>query len=241
MVNYKPVQSDYVWTMWLQDEIPELCEFCIDSIKKFYPDVIIITEKNLENYLNLPDYIWEKYRNGMIMPSHFSDLVRSCLLAKYGGTWIDATCYMTQPIPKHIIESEFFVLKNYKQNAVSSYFIHSTPNNYMMQALRDFQLEYWKKEIFPVDYFLFHYFLILISKRDAKAKKIWQNIPIGLNDNTKIMFKVLFKDYDEDIYKWLCQTSYMHKLTYKHMDKDTNDKSLYRHLINNYRKNKKHN
>lgn len=232
------VQTDYIWTMWLQDEMPEICGLCLDSIKKFYPNAVVITERNLNDYLNIPDYIWEKYKNGIIRPSHFSDLVRSCLLAQYGGTWIDATCFLTQPIPNYILKSEFFIFKDFSENALSSYFIHSVKNNFMMLALKNFQLEYWKKEIFALDYFIFHKFLRYISKTNPKAKEIWQNIPVGLNFNTKLMFKVLFKNYDKDVYDWLSQTSFIHKLTYKQMNKDTNAKSLYRYLIENYRKSK---
>ena len=46
-VNEKNVMTDKVWTMWLQEDVPEIIQMCLDSIKRIYPETVIITEKNL--------------------------------------------------------------------------------------------------------------------------------------------------------------------------------------------------
>lgn len=225
--------SNKVWTMWLQEEVPELCQLCIQSIKKYYPDVIVITNKNFNEYVDIPKEILEKYESGKMLPAHFSDIVRMCLLDKYGGTWIDATCFLTQPIPEYIIKSPFFVLKNFKKNAISNYFLHSEANNYLTKCIKLFLLEYWKKENCACDYFMFHMFLIhILLKKDLKAKELFNKIPVGLNINTKLFYEILFDDFNYDTYEWIKSTSYMHKLTYKNFDtKNTNPKSYYRYLL----------
>ena len=229
------LHTDHIWTMWLQDEIPEICEMCIKTIKKYYPTANVITEKNVSQYVEIPNYIWEKYKNGTMLPCHFSDFIRVCLLDKYGGTWIDATCFLTMKIPKHIVKSDFFVLKNSEMDGISNYFLHSTTNNYLIKAIKIFLLEYWKQEETAINYFFFHLFLQLLIKNDKTAKTIFENSPISLNLNTKLMAKELYKDFDQDIFDWFMQTSYLHKLSYK--KKETvliSETSLYKYLMKNY-------
>ena len=229
------LHSEHIWTMWLQDEIPEICDVCIKRIKEVYPTANVITERNLNQFLEIPNYIWEKYKNGTMLPCHFSDFVRVCLLDKYGGTWIDATCFLTMKIPKYITRSEFFVLKNQEMNGISNYFLHSTTNNYLIKAIKIFLLEYWKKEETAINYFFFHYFLKLLIKNDKTAREIFDHTPISLNLNTKLMAKVLYKDFDQDIFDWFMQTSYLHKLSYKKNETIIiSEKSLYTYIVKNY-------
>ena len=47
--------------------------------------------KNLDKYIHLPNYILEKYKQGIITKPHFSDIIWIELLIKYGGTWVDAS------------------------------------------------------------------------------------------------------------------------------------------------------
>ena len=225
--------NNYVWTMWLQDDVPEICRFCINTIKEKYPQTIVITEKNVHQYVEVPDYIMKKYKNGSMKACHFSDYVRMNLLDKYGGTWIDATCFLTQPIPKFIMNSEFFLLRNMESGAISNYFIHSERNNYITKCMRIFLEEYWKSTPKAIHYFFFHRFLVrVLVKRDEKTRKIYEKMPISSNLNTKMMLELLSKEFNTEIFEWLCQTSYIHKLSYKQKwIKDTPD-SLYTHLIN---------
>lgn len=243
----KPLEKNYIWTMWLQDEMPELCEMCIDSIKKFYPEAIVITEKNLRDYVDLPEIIWEKYKSGILKPVFLSDLVRLSLLDKYGGTWIDATCYMTQKLPEYILKSSFFVMKDIqacgnsirysKGNKFSSFFVHSAPNNYLCKCIKNYLLEYWKAEDIAITYFFLHFFVTKFIRYDKKFREEWEKIPLGSNALPYLMYSVLYNDYDKDLFEWLKSVNAFHKLTYKTVDKaKDNPNCLYNHLINEYRK-----
>ena len=54
-------------------------------------EIVLITQDNLFNYVQFPDYILKKWEAGVITNTHFSDLLRLELLIKYGGTWSDET------------------------------------------------------------------------------------------------------------------------------------------------------
>ena len=84
------------WTYWNKDTIPEVVQLCIDSWRKWYPEMEfrIVTPKILANYTDLdPKKIWWND-----MPARESDIVRANLLQNYGGYWCDATNYFTERV-----------------------------------------------------------------------------------------------------------------------------------------------
>lgn len=196
-------QTDNVWTMWLQEDVPELIQMCLSTIKKQYPNAIVITESNMFNYINIPDYIYKKYKNGTIKPCHFSDYLRICLLDKYGGTWIDSTCYMLTKVPQYMTKENFFIMQDIYRKTISNFFIHSAKNNYLTKSMRIFLEEYWKKEDITIDYFFFHAFFLLLVSNDNTAKAVWENIPNGLNHITWQIQMQQGKNVNMDMWKYL--------------------------------------
>lgn len=108
-----------IWVCWLQGEenAPLLVQRCIKSIKKNcgqHP-VIIITNENFKQYVDIPDYVLEKTKSKIITYTTFSDILRMALLKKYGGMWIDATFYLSQKIPEEYFKYSFFTLGKQKE------------------------------------------------------------------------------------------------------------------------------
>lgn len=76
-------QSKVIWIMWLQgiENAPLLVQKCLDSIKRENPDIPVnlLTENNLDEYVDIPDVIIQKYKDGKISPAHLADLTRSLI------------------------------------------------------------------------------------------------------------------------------------------------------------------
>ena len=82
--------------------MPPVVRSCYKSVLKNaekHP-VILITENNITEYVDIPQYIYEKIREKKMTLTHFSDILRENLLYKHGGIWMDATIYMTAPFSK---------------------------------------------------------------------------------------------------------------------------------------------
>ena len=96
--NSKENNED-VWICWLQgvDNAPEVVKKCVDTVNYWLSDkrIHILDESNIFDYIDLPDYIIDKWRSGYISNTLFSDFIRLSILKKYGGMWIDATVYLT--------------------------------------------------------------------------------------------------------------------------------------------------
>lgn len=241
--------SQYVWQYWGQGEenAPQLVKACFASVRKHCQNknIIILNDSNVKDYIDIPDFIKEKLEKGIISRTHFSDYLRTCLLVKYGGTWIDATVYLTNKIPNEIENSDFFVFKPLAYSeckrvpsikmlklferiptylspflCLSSWFIHSKTNNEILEKTKNLMEKYWSKENYLLDYFLFHYFLTFAVINNEECKKIYENMPNIANRNPHLLQNVLLDEFDEELFEELLNLSSIHKLTYKSHNKD---------------------
>ncbi len=105
-------KNDKIWTIWLQGEenAPALVKACFRSVRKHCSqELVVLDEKTIFDYIELPDEIVQKYKDGKIAHAHFADICRVELLYRHGGYWLDATGFVTAPIPKWIQDQDFFV------------------------------------------------------------------------------------------------------------------------------------
>ena len=78
--------------------MPLVPKLCLKQLKKNVNNsqrIVVLSEKNYRDYVDLPSYVIEKLNKGKISITNFSDVLRYALLTKYGGLWIDSTCYTT--------------------------------------------------------------------------------------------------------------------------------------------------
>ena len=215
------VPANKVWFCWLQglENAPELVKSCYDYLIKNLKDkeIIVVTEDNFRNYTNIPEFIIEKWKKGIISNTHFSDILRLELLAKNGGAWVDSTVLFTADIPNYINKSDFFVFsceyRNDEAISLSSWFIYSSKNHPVTLATRDMIYEYWKNNNKLIHYFLLHMFMTMAME---KFSNLIENMPFVSNINPHVMqFKYLFKPYDEETANFIKSTCFAHKLSYK--------------------------
>lgn len=155
-----------IWICWLDgiEKAPLLIQKCVSSIKKNAGNhpVNIITQDNYNEFVTLPEYIMEKKKKGQIGAAHFSDVLRVCLLAQYGGLWLDATIYCKEELPDNYFENDFFTCKSepsdvgcVSRNQWTTFCLGGTKDCIIFQVLRNFFFEYWKTEDCAIDYLFF--------------------------------------------------------------------------------------
>ena len=98
--NHTHQYSNKIFWCWLQGEhnAPKLYKANLNALRRNCKnhDIIVITEKNMNQYINFPSFIINKLNKNFISKTHFCDILRLELLKKYGGTWIDASVLITQ-------------------------------------------------------------------------------------------------------------------------------------------------
>ena len=221
IVSYQ-TKKKVIWFCWLQgiENAPELVKICFESVRKYCSEyeIILIDSENFKDYSTIPDIIIEKWENGIISNTAFSDILRTNLLLNNGGTWVDSTCFFTCSIPKDIEKSDFFVFRTHKPGSagkystVSNWFISSNKNHLFLQIMNTFLIEYWKKENRMCDYFFYHIFMEIVLNEFNDVSK---NIPCYSNEAPHYLFYHLFWPYSEELKESLYAKSFVHKLSNK--------------------------
>ncbi|MCM1087054.1 MAG: capsular polysaccharide synthesis protein [Muribaculaceae bacterium] len=236
--KYNPV----IWTMWLQgmDKAPAIVQKCHESIRKNISDheIIVITEKNFNQFVTLPDYILEKYKNGNISKTHFSDIVRIELLAVYGGTWLDSTVFCSGvPEHKYMLDSELFLFQTLKPGlnghcrSVSTWMMTAYSNSKIILLVRALLHNYWKRHNFLIDYFIIHDFIQMAAEVYPEE---WKRVVPFSNSTPHILLLRLFDRYDNNIWQALEKQTSFHKLSYKFDAKMYEQKGTYYDIILNH-------
>ena len=192
---------------------------CLDSVAKYNPDIerVIISPKNVREYVNIPDFIYKLKEKGIIKLAQFSDILRTYLLVEHGGCWIDATVLLTAPLPQYIKDAELFVFKADEKADLdglnmASYFISAKPNNRILIQCQRFFENYWRENNFLVNYFSFLHAFTMIA---LKNKDIWEKVPFFSFIPVQQMQAELVKPYNKERFAQLKQMTPIHKLTYK--------------------------
>lgn len=220
-----PTDTEYIWQCWLQgvEQSPAIVKNCMKSVEKYKnanQQIIIVTEENYNEYIDLPPFIINKRKSGKIPAALFSDILRVYLLASYGGYWIDATCLLTAKIPQTIADSNFFMFHSageFEYTQIQSCFIHSKENEYLLQRWKQLMTELCKKEDFMLHYFQMHLMFKAMIRCDKKAKEQYEKMPYIQDNAMHIIFDFCKNNipYSPDKLKLAESKSFIHKLTYK--------------------------
>jgi hypothetical protein len=230
-----------IWIVWLQGEkqAPDIIKSCISSIRKNKPEnmeVILIDRESVQLYVDLPDYILEKNKKGIISNAFFADIIRTALITKYGGLWLDSTVLLTSSIPEKILNSDFFVFRSEGFCGLEfhsdNWFIYSkNPNELLIKNMRNFLYEYWKNENFVLNYFFYMLFFDLMIENNKILKQEWKKV---VNISNLIVFDIdLFEKYEQEKFKNIQKNS-IHKLSRKYNKKRSITGTILEFIIKKY-------
>ena len=236
--------QDCVWTLWLQGEknTPTLVKNCIQSFKTYLKGrrIIVVDENTLGKYIKLPPNVMQKYKSGKISKTYFSDIVRYCLLYKYGGLWIDATVLLTDRFPSRILAQDFFMFStntyfdSCKLLTVSWLIYAPQPGNIICKDIINLNFEYWKHEDKLMLYLLVYAFFTLSIENDTQARAVFEKM-ITVYEQFHFARSYIMP-YSDDLLNSLIKHSHfpIHKLSFKG-DKCARigviDKNLYENSI----------
>ena len=220
----KDNQKDALFTMWQQgiEEAPLVIKACVSSIEKLAEkkdkDFVILDENNIDNYIDMPEFIQEKHNAGIIGRAHYSDLIRLYVLAVYGGTWIDSSVFIPEDVPNYMLD-DFFVFTQSSQlrekRKHANWWISAKPKNEVILRTLAYLLVWWKNEDEAFHYYIFHVIWHKVITEYADCKRLINNIPIVITDTTHTLLKSFAKEYSENDWKIMKQNSPVFKCSYK--------------------------
>lgn len=234
-----------IYFCWLQGEenLPPLIRCCYNSLKMNAGNrkIIFLDDKNFSNYVDLPDYVVDKFREKKIGPAHFSDVMRINLLEKYGGLWLDSTILVTEPLDKHkdLLKLPYFTQKytNEKDNfhpvtkgfgAYASYarwgtFIQGTSmlHNPFFVFAKEFCEDYWREFDEAIDYVIMDYMFELAHDNIPFVQKEMDDVPIN-NPNVWTLKNYLNVPYNQFPFDKIIKDTFLNKMSWRiPLDMDT--------------------
>lgn len=230
-----------VWVCWFQGEaqMPETVRRCFESIKEHAGRrrVQLVTRDNCRQFVKLPPYITDKVEQGKISLTHFSDILRSHLLADHGGVWIDAALLLTEEL--QMPRLPFFSIKLRKpendDSFVSGYrwvagFMAGAKGNVLHSFMKDFFNAYWEQETMLMDYFLVDYAIAVAYRNISSVKKMIDAVPCT-NEDFYYLKDNLFRPADRARLKQALGRTGIFYIGCKGFPKAISDASLYRLLF----------
>ena len=240
--EFKPLKefkdNKIIWQFWAQgkENAPKLVQICLASVQAQMKDyeIIVLDESTVKDYIKFPPLILQKLENGTLSKTFFSDLLRVCLLATYGGVWLDATIFLSATIPQTLLEKDFFAFqrskeppqdyklwqgfnygyfiwdKDFKIRLLNS-FIIAKPGHKLLLALQDLLLAFWLKEDKLPHYFTFQLLFELLVSNETYASF---NCEITNDTDAHLLQLHAKKPFDEALWAEIQQKSPVHKLTY---------------------------
>lgn len=171
-----------IWMYWAQgwDQAPPLAIKCLYSWIKHNSDFLVlpIDWNNLSNFLDLSKDIPNITKKD-IDPTAMSDIVRAGLLKYHGGIWADSTVLCLRPIHNTILQysrkSDFFAFRMYRlDREISSWFLYSAPDAYIINELYNRIISYWKNRHQKHTYFWIHHLFNNLVRQNPNAQSLWQ-------------------------------------------------------------------
>lgn len=235
-----------VWTCWWQGEeaMPDIARACLEAMRRAagsHP-VVLVTEANYRDYVDMPDYIVQRQRAGEIDLTHFSDILRMMLLARHGGIWMDCTVLLpSRPLDAFIPPGTVFwscrhhtPYLNVSRGGWVSFFVACGKGNLLASFIADFHLTYWKTHARLVDYLLLDYAFALARRCLPAVREMVERVPLS---EMGPLGKCLNEAFDEGRWQEFCTRYNFHKLTYKiplHTRTPEGKKTYYGHILDTY-------
>jgi len=234
------VAQKIIWQYWHQgidENTPKIVINCLNSVKKHCNGykIILLTENNLNEYLKFPKFIWEKLGKNAFNITKLSNLIRLYLLSAYGGVWIDATIFLSNPIKESWLNKDFFVFQRSKvppidadifkrhnpsyfswkslwQVRMVSSFIIAKHENKIIKDILSLHIHFWKNEK-RVEY----YYIIQVLFNRMMQRPEWKYLNcdeiVDCTETARILI-VAFDKFDLRIWNEITAKSNIHKLTY---------------------------
>ncbi len=213
-----------VFTLWLQglEQAPPLVAACLDSIRRHSgAELVVLDGQSVFDWIDLPEDIVRKWKEGKMKAAHFADICRVELLYRHGGVWMDATSYLDAPFPEWLWEADFFVYQGGDTlkgayGGIQNCFIRGAKDAYLLKVWREIIRAYWTAEDSALDYFVHQLLFSLAVEANPRAAALYAQMPALVQDPTHVLwYDYADKPFDEALLHEICAKALFQKLNYK--------------------------
>jgi len=229
-----------VWVMWWQtDDIPLIVEKNIQRMRvNLKSKVIFLNKKNIESYVTIPKEYYMKLENNDLSYATFSDFIRTELLYRYGGIWLDSTILTLDGLNDSVLFSNLPIVtikgsseygnKFVSKSRWSIYCIGGLKGQIFFKFL-NLGLRHYIEINRQPDYFLTDYLIDIAYNYDIDG--IREKLDVIPNNNIQVekLSPIMNKAFDYKVLNDLTKDTRLFKLTNKkaYITKDSNKKKTF--------------
>lgn len=208
-----------VFTFWNSPvpAAPPIVRTCLAQLHRMHPDAIVLDPATVGEWIDVPPFVSKLLDSGRV--AHFADYVRVALLERYGGIWVDATCYLPGPLTESIqpLLSAGVLYPRWSARQISNWFIATSGPRHPIIALQRAALEAWWRERDDLpDYFLYHRIFESLLSLVPEARRIWRRVPQLSSLSAHLLQVAMYRPYDPDECALILDASPIQKLSYKY-------------------------
>jgi mannosyltransferase OCH1-like enzyme len=165
-----------IWIFWEQgfDKAPQVCKICLNSwiLKNKSWEINVLDKNKLKDFIDVEEINKDFYEIQPIQTR--SDLIRTLLLKKYGGVWVDATLYCFKSLDdwlSEVMNNQKFFTFTYPNKHIASWFISSVKDNPFFEKLAMNYFEFFRNNLKAKHYFQYHEVFNKLNEKEEKNTK----------------------------------------------------------------------
>lgn len=232
----RPVHSTFdqpIFVYWAQGftTAPPVVRACLAALKATNPSVHELCRETIGAYVDVPPDLAAIVGDDH---AHFSDLLRMLLLEKFGGIWVDATCFVSEPLRPHVdralAKSSVFAF-NYTGPYLSNWFLASRPDSYVMHLWRAASFLWWEKRAESLDPLLHHHVFEMLHRLDDRFRAEWD---AGLRLNATpphALQTVMLRPYEPEMFQTIVEGAFVHRLRHQFRPEEMSSESYLARII----------
>lgn len=193
-------------------------------------EVTVLGAVDIPYYVEIPAHVLDRLDGNQI---HLSDVLRLELLKRYGGYWLDATCWLPGPLPElsTFLSGARFGAFRRSAARISSWFLAAENTSWVVHLLSAALAVYWDSHDELADYYLMHHLFETLVHLDKDFAREWQSSPNLDAIEAHRMLDAMVDPFDPEVFAALAAVSPVHKLTYKMRPALTTPDSLLATLV----------
>ncbi len=213
------------------DAAPELVRACMDRLQQVHPDARLLDATGIHELIAVPERVTAVLAEDH--KAHYADYLRVALLEKYGGIWVDATCWLPGPLHRSILTylDAGVVYPRWTHREIGNWFIASVPGSLII-TLQRLALEMWWEERSDVpDYFLYHRVFETLHELIPEFRGQWSRVPSLSSTASHLLQLSMMQPWFPGVADIMARLSIVQKLSYKYDPESVPEGSILARLL----------
>lgn len=213
------------------DNAPEVARACMAQLRALHPEAHMLDAASVRELIDIPDRIASVLETDR--PAHFADYVRVALLEKYGGIWVDATCWVPEPLDLAVLPylEAGVVYPRWTSEQIGNWFIAAASGSLII-TLQRLALEMWWRERSDLpDYFLYHRIFEALHALVPEFRGQWAEATTLSSAASHLLQLSMMQPWFPGFGEIIDRLSIVQKLSYKYDPAAVPDGSILRHLL----------